>query len=235
MKKTITIHQPETFPWLGFFNKMMLADEYIILDSVQFRKNYFQNRNQFLTKQGPIYLSVPVDFKNNKIIKDIKIRYNEKWQLKHLNTIKQNYSKSKYFNDHIDFFEDLYSQKFELLIDFNMHIIEYLRKVFNITTPIIKSSTLEVGGSSGELLLNICKNREAITYISGRDGRNYLDTSIFDNENINIVYHDFTHPKYEQFNVKEFAPYMNTFDLLFNYSAQDSKEIILSGGTFCEE
>ena len=234
-KKLITIHQPETYPWLGFFNKMMLADEYIILDNVQYRKNYFQNRNQFLTKQGSLYLSVPVDTKSSKIIKDIKIRYNEKWQLKHLNTIKQNYSKSKYFNRHIDFFEELYSTKFEFLVDFNMRIIEYLRGVLDIDVPIIKASSLEVSGSSTELLLDICKRRDASIYISGRDGRNYMDTSLFDKEGIKIVYHDFTHPHYEQFNSKEFVPYMNTFDLLFNYAPKEAKEIIKSGGTFCEE
>jgi len=232
--KVVTIHQPETFPWLGFFNKMMLADEYIILDNVQFRKNYFQNRNQFLTKQGALYLSVPVDFKTNKIIKDIKIRYNEKWQQKHLNTIKQTYSKSPYFQEHISFFEDLYGQNFELLIDFNMYIIKYIRKIFNISVPIMRASTLDVNGASGELLLNICKKRDATTYISGRDGRNYLDTTIFTDENINIVYHNFTHPKYNQFNSDEFVSYMNTFDLLFNYSIEEAKEIIIQGGTFCE-
>lgn len=234
-KKLITIHQPETYPWLGFFNKMMLADEYIILDNVQYRKNYFQNRNQFLTKQGSIYLSVPIDTKSTKIIKDIKIRYNEKWQLKHLNTIKQSYSKSKYFKEHIAFFEGLYSQNFELLVDFNMCIIEYLRDIFDIKVPILRASTLDVKGSSTELLLNICKSRNATTYISGRDGRNYMDVTLFEKENIKIVYHDFTHPQYEQFHSKEFIPYMNTFDLLFNYSREEAKEIILSGGTFCEE
>ena len=234
-RKKITIHQPENYPWLGFFNKMMLADEYIILDNVQFRKNYFQNRNQFLTTNGPIYLSIPVDFKNYKIIKDIKIKYNENWQKKHLNTIKQSYSKSKYYKEHISFFEELYSKKFEFLIDFNLFIIEYIRKVLDIKVPIIRASSLVVNGSSGELLLDICKNRDASIYISGRDGRNYLDPAIFLNNNIDIVYHDFIHPKYKQFCLKEFTSYMSTFDLLFNYSAIESKKIILSGGTFCEK
>ena len=213
----------------------MLADEYIILDNIQFRKNYFQNRNQFLTKQGPIYLTIPVDFKKYKLIKDIRIKYNENWQKKHLNTITQNYGKSKYFNQHISFFEDLYSKKFDLLVDFNMTIINHIRKLLDIEVPIIKSSELNVEGSSGELLLNICKSRHADVYISGRDGREYLDTSIFKEENIKVVYHDFRHPTYSQFNSKEFTPYMNTFDLFFNYSVNEAKEIIKSGGTFCEE
>ena len=34
----ITIHQPESYPWCGFFNKMMNCDKYVILNSVDFRK-----------------------------------------------------------------------------------------------------------------------------------------------------------------------------------------------------
>jgi len=235
MKKIVTIHQPETFPWLGFFNKMMLCDEYILLDDVQFRKNYFQNRNQFLTKQGPIYLTVPVDFKNYKLIKDIKIKYNEKWQQKHLNTIKQNYSKSPYFNQHINFFELFYAKKYELLIDFNIEIINYIREVLGINVPIKRLSEMGTfNTSSSDLLLEICKSSNATVYLSGRDGKNYLDETIFKDENIDVVYHSFEHPIYNQFNSNEFVPYISTFDLLFNYDREEAKNIIINGGRFCE-
>ena len=48
----VTIHQPEHFPYLGFFSKMNEADLLIILDNVNYRKNYYQNRNKFLNKNG---------------------------------------------------------------------------------------------------------------------------------------------------------------------------------------
>ena len=83
--------------------------------------------------------------------------------------------------------------------------------------------------------MNICKKRKADIYISGRDGRNYLDVDMFENNHIKIVYHQFIHPEYTQFNTNDFMPYMSTFDLLFNYSAEEAREIILKGGTICEE
>ncbi|OQX49957.1 MAG: hypothetical protein B5M46_02555 [Epsilonproteobacteria bacterium 4484_20] len=233
---TITIHQPETYPWLGFFNKMMLAEEYIILDNVKFRKNYFQNRNQFLIQQKAVFLTVPVEKDaNSKLIHDIKIAYVSNWRKKHLNTIKQNYAKAPFFDQHKAFFDTLYNQKFEFLVDFNMTVIRYIREVLGITTPLLKASELEVGGDSTLLLLNICKKRKADIYISGRDGRNYLDVDMFENNHIKIVYHQFIHPEYTQFNTNDFMPYMSTFDLLFNYSAEEAREIILKGGTICEE
>ena len=48
----VTIHQPEHFPYMGFFEKMAMADLFVVLDDVQYKKNNWQNRNKFLNKNG---------------------------------------------------------------------------------------------------------------------------------------------------------------------------------------
>ena len=48
----VTIHQPEHFPYMGFFQKVEKADIFIILDNVKFNKQYFQNSNKILTKNA---------------------------------------------------------------------------------------------------------------------------------------------------------------------------------------
>ncbi len=59
--KTITIHQPEHLPYPGFISKILLSDIYVILDDVQFRKNYYQNRNKLIDIEGREYSStVPI-------------------------------------------------------------------------------------------------------------------------------------------------------------------------------
>ena len=40
----IAIHQPEHFPYMGFFQKMEKADMFIILDDVQYTKNNFHKQ-----------------------------------------------------------------------------------------------------------------------------------------------------------------------------------------------
>ena len=46
----VAIHQPEHFPYMGFFQKMEYADVFVILDDVQYSKGNWQNRNRFLNK-----------------------------------------------------------------------------------------------------------------------------------------------------------------------------------------
>ena len=42
-RRVAAIHQPNFLPWLGFFHKMAVADVFILLDSVPFTKNSFQD------------------------------------------------------------------------------------------------------------------------------------------------------------------------------------------------
>ena len=59
---TLSAHQPEFLPWLGYVSKAAMADVYFILDSVQYVKDVFQNRNKIRIKQGDgwQWLNIPV-------------------------------------------------------------------------------------------------------------------------------------------------------------------------------
>ena len=56
----VAIHQPQYLPWLGYFGKMLQADIFCYLDTVQYKKNEWQNRNRIKTAQGWQWLTVPV-------------------------------------------------------------------------------------------------------------------------------------------------------------------------------
>ena len=53
----LSAHQPAYLPWLGYFEKIACADVFIFLDTVQFEKNSFINRNKIKTQQGPQWLT----------------------------------------------------------------------------------------------------------------------------------------------------------------------------------
>ena len=50
--RVVSIHQPAYLPWLGYFDKIRRADRFVYLDTVQFQKQSFQNRNKIRTEIG---------------------------------------------------------------------------------------------------------------------------------------------------------------------------------------
>ena len=125
----ITIHQPEHLPWLGLFNKIAKAETFVILDSVQYEKNYFQNRNRILGSNGVQWLSVPVSTKGHMegTIATTEISLsggNANWKEKYLRTVQQSYGKHPYFSEIYPVLENAIRTETNLLYDINMAIIK---------------------------------------------------------------------------------------------------------------
>ena len=166
----VAIHQPEHFPYLGFFQKMQAADIFVILDDVQYTKNNFQNRNKFLNKNGvEEWFTIQVEPKaNNKLIRDVEVSREAKWRRVIVSKLQTNFK--------IDF-SHIYDSN--LLLDINLASIQYCREQLNINTPLVKSSEFNLTNTSSNKLADICRELKATEYISGAGGRAYLDESVF--------------------------------------------------------
>src|SRR4051812_18014003 len=73
----VTIHQPQFLPWLGYLDKIDQADLFIVLDTVQFKKNEWQNRNRIRTADGWQWLTVPVLQRFGQRINEVRINPTE--------------------------------------------------------------------------------------------------------------------------------------------------------------
>ena len=232
----VTIHQPEHMPWLGFFHKINMADMFVVLDNVQFRKNYFQNRNKIRTKDGWQWITVPVKREDlHKPIKDVGVSNEDpRWKRKLLQSIYFNYSKAKFFENYWGDLSSVFDKDHALLADLNIELIRYLLEKLGIDVEIVLASSLDTTGEKGELLLNICKAVGAKTYISGISGRDYLNFDEFKKNNIKIVVQEFHHPIYKQLH-EPFIPCMSVIDLLFNYGDESLNTINGIGVPVMEE
>ncbi|CAH6889664.1 conserved hypothetical protein [Vibrio chagasii] len=226
----VTIHQPESYPWYGFFNKMYNCDKYIILDSVDFRKNYFQNRNKILTNNGESYLTIPIRKGDSKKIKDIEIVSNSAWNKKHWQTILQSYKKSPYFHEIESELFKVISNGAEKLVEYNLNIISLFKDKLGFKCDLLLSSDLNIEAKSSDLILEICKATDATTYISGKDGANYLNEKDFNEESISVKFQNFKIEEYSQFNSNgNFVPYMSVIDLISNIGIEKTREYIIKG------
>ena len=225
----VAIHQPNYLPYLGFFHKASLSDVFVILDSVQFVKSgplAWANRNKIRTKEGWIWLSVPVLTKGRfpVTIKDALVDNTGNWRKKHWYSISCNYNKAKHFKRYAAFFEQLYRSPWDKLAGLNQKIINYLFEQLEIGAKTVKASELKSRGAGTRLLINICKELGADSYIYGQHGEDYMDKESFCREKIGLLAQNFKHPRYQQLH-EPFIEGLSVIDLLFNRGAESARII----------
>ena len=213
--------------------RVYISDLHVVLDHVQFEKNSYVNRNKIINGNESQWLTVPLQTKGKfgeLNINSLKINNSINWKKKHWLSIQNNYSKTSYFHHYADFFEYVYSKEWTYLAEICKEITNYLLQQLGINTEIKYSSEITIEGKKSELILNICDTENADIYLSGPLGRNYLDEQSFLARKINIKYHDYKHPVYQQRSV-QFVPNLNILDLLFNHGKK-SLDIIVSDNNF---
>ncbi|KJU82072.1 WbqC-like protein family [Candidatus Magnetobacterium bavaricum] len=227
----VTIHQPEHLPWIGIFDKIFQTDVFVLLDHVQFTKNYFHNRNRIRTSQGLQWITVPVRHTGmNTPLNRIEIADNTVWRKKYWRSIELNYKRAPFFGKYRDSLHDIINMDCNLLIDINVSYMKYAMSVFELTPTLIRSSELPIDQtlSSSDLILNICKLLGASVYISGINGRNYLKEEEFLKNAISVQYQQFIHPEYTQM-YYPFIPNASSVDFFFNLGNR-AKDILHNRG-----
>jgi hypothetical protein len=228
--KRIAIMQPTYLPWCGYFGMMHSVDLFIFLDSVQFDKRSWQQRNQIKSANGAQWLTVPVLSKGKRTqkINQVELDISSKFDAKHIKSIDHNYKKTSYFDETS---ESIFSamKRTELnLAEYNIGIVETINKLLGITTKTICSSNLSSNGNKADLLSSICVEVGATEYISPPGSKSYIDeTDAFDKVNLPVKYFKFKHPTYKQL-YGDFIENISIVDLLMN-CGNKSLNLIESG------
>jgi hypothetical protein len=229
-KIVISVNQPYFFPFVGFFYKAYLSDNFVILDDVQFpRGTTWLTRNRFKNAQGRLWMTVPVIKKGLGLqkINAVRIYHDSRWAKKHLQSLKNAYIRAPYFGEHLNFLEDLFSTKFEKLIDLNLKIIRYLMQQLRVDTNVILSSELGIHSKGDKLLLEICKKLRASQFLMQKAARKYINSDGLSSEGIKPS--DFRPPTtvYPQL-WGDFIPNLSALDLILNCGPK-ARDIMISG------
>lgn len=222
--KKIAILQSNYIPWKGYFDLINMVDEFIIYDTVQYTKNDWRNRNKIKTANGLLWLTIPARQEHlNQLIIDTKIS-DKTWAKKHWKSIVQNYSKSTYFKEYKDIFEELYlTCDEEYLSQINYKFIITINEILGIMTKIRWSSEFELVDGQTERLLKICKDCNADSYLSGPAAKDYFDEDLAKQENIQVEWMDYS--GYGEYN-QLFPPFehgVSILDLIFNEGPNATK------------
>ncbi len=110
----VAVHQPQYLPWLGYFDKIDRADVFVLLDTVQYKKNEWQNRNRIKTAAGPQWLTVPVTYRFPQRIDEVGVNNRERWQHKQRQAIVSNYRKAPFWDGLAPLIEEILTPAWEM-------------------------------------------------------------------------------------------------------------------------
>ena len=229
MSRIVSIHQPAYLPWLGYLDRIRRSDVFVFLDNVQFQRNSFQNRNKVRTAQGWTWLTVPLLSKGHTegVLSDIEINPAQPWQRKHLSTIAQSYAGAPFRERVMSWLAPFYSAQWAGLADLCWAMLETHLKQFNITTKLVRARDMDDRGErKSNLVLDLCRQLDATTYISGPQGRGYIDEASFASAGIELRYDDYRHPIYPQLH-GGFESHMAAIDLMMN--VEEPLSVLKSG------
>jgi len=217
----VAIHQPQYIPWLPYFQKIAESDLFIFLDTVDFQKNGLQNRNQIKTGQGGQWLTVPVRQHLGQKICDTLIDNQTEWRRKHWQTIMQCYGKASAFDTYRESLQSIFEQDWGNLSDLNIEITRRMMQWLGIETPVAKSSEMTATGAASQLVLDLCREVGASTYISGTGGASYLNLSEFEQAGVSVEFRapPPTAPYPQTFPKLGFVEHLSALDIILNCGA----------------
>ncbi len=214
----VGIHQPNYIPGISYFCKILYSDIFILLDSVQFSKGNWTNRNRIKSAGGELMLTVPIKTggKGFQAISEIEISNRTDWGKKHLRSLQQNYRKSAYFQEFMPLLEEIYDREWTRLSELNIHIIKRICAVLDLKTEFLVSSAMgQENLKSTDLLAALCRDVGGDVYLSGAGGRKYMELEKFSRNGLQVRFMEFQAAPYRQ-QFGEFIPNLSMVDLLFN-------------------
>jgi hypothetical protein len=229
MTKTVVIHQPDFAPYLGFFHRFLHADEFIVLDHVQFvtgTSRSWTHRDKIKTAAGEQWITLSTARAPlGTPINAIELSTTVDWRRKNLDLLIQNYRKASYFGLVFPAIEQAYDNPPTLMADFNMRFVQLLMDMLDVTLPWRRSADMQPAGASNELLIDLLTKVGATRYLSGTGARAYMEPDKFEKAGIEVIWQDFQHPVYPQL-YGPFIPYLSSLDALFNCGIERTRKLL---------
>lgn len=212
------VSQPAFLPWIGWFDIFDQADRMVLLDTVQFEKQSWQQRNRISTGAGLLTVTVPVMTRGRlkQPILEVELA-SSTFVRKFLSTLQMNYSRAPYFADVYGELEIMLPDLVATgrLCELNVGLIEWLARRLGIMTRTIRASESPAAGTRGEYVAQLCTAVGAAEYLSTAGAAAYLreDLPGFERRGIRVLIHSYEHPEYPQLH-RPFLPYASALDLV---------------------
>jgi len=230
----VAIHQPNFFPWLGYFDKIARADVFVLFDNVQFPKTggNWSNRVRLLVNDEPAWVTVPIvrSYHGMREIREIQIDDSSGWRRKLLQSLRTNYARAAAFDAIFPFVEGLVQTPTESLSQFNVTAIRAICRELRLPEEkLVLGSSVAAQGRATDRLIAMVRTVGGTAYLCGGGAGGYQDDAAFGAAGLELVYQDFSHPSYEQ-QLPAFVPGLSIIDALMHCGFDRVRGLLAAAG-----
>jgi hypothetical protein len=212
----LAAHQPQYLPWSGYFDKLAQADLFVLLDTVQFKKNEWQNRNRIRTDRGWQWLTVPVHHRFPMTLRQVTLDESGVWRRKHREALRTHYARAPHRDAILPAIEALLDADHPNLAELNAQTVRVLAGLLGIRTPILLASTLDgLPEGADERLIALCHRFGCRRYIAGAGGHAYMDLDAWKRAGVRVVFQEFSLQSHPQV-YPGWVPNLSAVDWLMN-------------------
>lgn len=197
-------HQPDFFPWMGYFYKIFQSDMFVFSDNVQYSKGGRHNYNLILTQNGPQRITIPIHY-HAVNLNELQLAVDSKFIKKTLKTIQMAYSKAEHYSEAYPVIEKLIeeSPKHPNLASFNLECIKVFCGLFGLLgngcdRAFFLSSDLNLKNRKDARIIEMCKTLNAKAYLSGTAAKDYHIEEDYKKNKIALIYSDYEPVIYPQ-------------------------------------
>ena len=221
----VAIHQPNFFPWLGYFDKIARCDVFVFLDSVQAQKTggSWLNRVKFAVNGEARWVTAPIDraFHGVRLVRDVEFAP-KAWREQLLKTLNSAYGRAAHYRQTMNLVEPLIANAEQNAASYNRAAIVALAQTLGIgDRRFVASSTLGVDGHSNDLLVAITRATGGDVYLCGGGAADYFDEGVFAAAGVKVRYQNFMHPRYSQSSNAGMIPGLSIVDALMHCGAEE--------------
>lgn len=230
----VSVHQPHFLPWLGYFNKALSSDVFVLLHTVQYRKNYYQNRTRIRNVDGqPLWLTLPVHAHLGMRIDEVRIA-EPRWRERVTKTVEQCYRKTPFLSAVWPPLKEALAGSEDSLDAVNEAAFRSVLGLLGGTAVrVVRSGDLAACASDPTLrLVEICRELGATRYLAGRGGRRYMRVDEFERAGIEVVWQEYdaaavTYPQ----GAGEFLAGLSILDALVHLGPSATRGLALASTT----
>ncbi|MBP7963574.1 MAG: WbqC family protein [Caldilineaceae bacterium] len=228
----LAIMQPYFFPYLGYFDLLRLADEWVVFDTPQYIRHGWMNRNRILHPVSDWqYIILPLKKHRRKTpINQIEIPSDGAWGDLILRQLAHYRADAPYYDEVIAFLEDCFATQARDLASANIAFFKKTARRLGIERPIHVYSAMNLPlqdqpESPGDWALLISQAMGATEYINRPGGEVFLDEQRFRDCGIRLTIQSYTSMAYGC-GSRSFVPDLSIIDVMMWNSPEEIKQYL---------